>query len=144
MSQDTFRIALGATYKAITGVELERAVYGKPEQATYKSPDEVVSSWMEQIHKDEKLPKHVYMNGDNPASDIVGGNTYGGNTCLVRTGVYQGAGNDKENPASFGVFENVLAAVKTAIRKGLGDDFHFEWGDKIYPVTSSQVISAME
>jgi HAD superfamily hydrolase (TIGR01456 family) len=36
MSQGTFRIALEAIYKSITGVELERVVYGKPELATYK------------------------------------------------------------------------------------------------------------
>lgn len=40
---------------------------------------------------------------------------YGWIICLVRTGVYQGEGNDDHNPASFGVFENILEAVKTAV-----------------------------
>jgi ribonucleotide monophosphatase NagD (HAD superfamily) len=50
------------------------------------------------------------MVGDNnSASDIIGGNMYGGNTCLVRTGVFQGkpGENDPRNPANFGVFDNV-------------------------------------
>lgn len=127
MSQGTFRIGLEAMYKAITGEELERVIYGKPELATYKYADEVIMSWMETIHGEEKLPKNLYMVGDNPASDIVGGNAYGWNTCLVRTGVFQGGENDEQNPASFGVFPNVLEAVKTAIKKQLGDDFRFEW-----------------
>lgn len=85
---------------------------------------------MEIIHNDEKLPKNIYMVGDNPASDIVGGNMYGWNTCLVRTGVFQGGDNDENNPANFGVFKNVLEAVKTAMKKELGKEFNFEWRDE--------------
>ncbi|KAL7266707.1 hypothetical protein RUND412_010738 [Rhizina undulata] len=127
MSQGTFRLALEAMYKAITGVELERTIYGKPELATYKFADDVLSSWMEEIHSDNVLPENVYMIGDNPQSDIIGGNLYGWNTCLVKTGVHQGDENDPENPASFGVFENVLHAVIAAMRKELGQDFKFEF-----------------
>ena len=135
MSQGAFRIGLEAMYKSITGEDLERVVYGKPELATYKYADEVLTSWMEQIHNEEKLPENVYMIGDNPASDIIGGNMYGWNTCLVRTGVFQGGDNDENNPASFGVFTNVLGAVQTAMRKELGDDFKFEWSDeRVNPV----------
>jgi HAD superfamily hydrolase (TIGR01456 family) len=131
MSQGTFRIGLEAMYKALTGVDLERVVYGKPELATYKYADEVITSWMDQIHGEERLPENVYMIGDNPASDIIGGNNYGWNTCLVRTGVFQGGDNDENNPASFGVFPNVLDAVQTALRKELGDDFKMHFDDTI-------------
>ncbi|KAF4631761.1 hypothetical protein G7Y89_g6365 [Cudoniella acicularis] len=144
MSQGTFRIALEAIYKAITGVELERVVYGKPELATYKYADEVMTSWMDTIHNEERLPKNIYMIGDNPQSDIIGGNMYGWNTCLVRTGVYQGEGNDKQNPASFGVFANVLEAVQTALKKELGDDFKLKWSDAMNPVTGNHSVSAIE
>lgn len=144
MSQGTFRIALEAIYKSITGHELERVVYGKPELATYKYADEVMSSWMETIHNEERLPKNIYMIGDNPQSDIVGGNMYGWNTCLVRTGVFQGGDNDKENPANFGVFNNVLEAVQTALKKELGDDFKLNWSDSMNPVTGNQSVSAVE
>jgi HAD superfamily hydrolase (TIGR01456 family) len=144
LSQGTFRIALEAIYKSLTGQELERVVYGKPELATYKYADEIMASWMETIHNEERLPEHIYMIGDNPQSDIVGGNMYGWNTCLVRTGVYQGEGNDKENPASFGVFKNVLEAVQTAIRKELGEDFNFSWSDNMNPVTGDASAPAIE
>ncbi|KAM7183903.1 Cat eye syndrome critical region protein 5 [Rhypophila sp. PSN 637] len=130
MSQGAFRIGLEAMYKALTGVDLERVVYGKPELATYKYADEVIASWMDSLHGEERIPENVYMIGDNPASDIVGGNMYGWNTCLVRTGVFQGGENDEENPANFGVFTNVLEAIKTAMRKELGEDFRFEWDDR--------------
>lgn len=144
MSQGTFRIALEAIYKSITGVELERVVYGKPELATYKYADEIMASWMETIHGEEKLPENIYMIGDNPASDIIGGNNYGWNTCLVRTGVFQGGENDEENPANFGVFPTVLQAVQTALRKQLGDDFRMNWSDSMNPVVGDSSASAIE
>ncbi|KAI1121948.1 HAD-superfamily hydrolase [Nemania abortiva] len=134
MSQGAFRIGLEAMYRSMTGVDLERVVYGKPELATYKYADEVMASWMDQIHGEERLPENIYMIGDNPASDIIGGNMYGWNTCLVRTGVFQGGDNDENNPANFGVFPNVLEAVQTALRKELGDDFKMHFDDTVNPV----------
>ncbi|KAI0852318.1 HAD-like domain-containing protein [Daldinia vernicosa] len=134
MSQGAFRIGLEAMYRALTGIDLERVVYGKPETATYKYADEVLASWMEQLHGEERLPENIYMVGDNPASDIIGGNMYGWNTCLVRTGVFQGGENDENNPANFGVFPNVLEAVQTALRKQLGDDFKMHFDERINPV----------
>lgn len=134
MSQGAFRIGLEAMYKALTGADLERVVYGKPELATYKYADEVLTSWMGELHGEEKLPENIYMIGDNPASDIIGGNMYGWNTCLVRTGVFQGGDNDENNPANFGVFPNVLEAVKKALRAQLGDDFKMFFDEKINPV----------
>ncbi|KAL2267877.1 hypothetical protein VTJ83DRAFT_5154 [Remersonia thermophila] len=146
MSQGAFRIGLEAMYKALTGVELERVVYGKPELATYKYADEVMAAWMDSLHGEERVPDNVYMIGDNPASDIVGGNMYGWNTCLVRTGVFQGGENDEENPASFGVFTNVWEAVTAACRRELGDDFVFAWDEtKVNPVLSNKyAASAVE
>ncbi|KAK7744274.1 hypothetical protein SLS62_010301 [Diatrype stigma] len=143
MSQGAFRIGLEAMYRALTGVDLERVVYGKPELATYKYADEVMTSWMEQLHGEEKLPENIYMIGDNPASDIIGGNMYGWNTCLVRTGVFQGGDNDENNPANFGVFPNVLEAVQTALRKQLGDDFKMFFDEEsINPVFNDHKASA--
>ena len=140
MSQGAFRIALEAMYKALTGADLERVVYGKPETATYRYADEVLESWMGELHgpDNKRLPRNVYMVGDNPASDIVGGNTYGWNTCLVRTGVFQGGDNDPNNPASFGVFPNVLDAVRTALRKELGKGFKLYFDDRVNPVHHSK------
>ncbi|RSL51135.1 hypothetical protein CEP52_009848 [Fusarium oligoseptatum] len=134
MSQGAFRIGLEAMYKALTGADLERVVYGKPELATYKYADDVLTSWMGELHGEEKLPQNIYMIGDNPASDIIGGNMYGWNTCLVRTGVFQGGDNDENNPANFGVFPNVLEAVKKALRQELGSDFKCFFDETVNPV----------
>jgi len=136
MSQGAFRIGLEAMYKALTGADLERVVYGKPELATYKYADDVLTSWMGELHGEERLPENIYMIGDNPASDIVGGNMYGWNTCLVRTGVFQGGpgSNDENNPATCGSFANVLEAVKFALRAQLGEDFKCYFDEKINPV----------
>ncbi|BCS20835.1 uncharacterized protein APUU_21267S [Aspergillus puulaauensis] len=135
-----FRVALEAQYKALTGLDLDRLVYGKPERATYICADEVFKDWMEEIHNQRTLPENIYMIGDNPQSDIIGGNLYGWNTCLVRTGVFRGDGNDTNNPANFGVFDHVLDAVKAAIRKELGDDFKFEWD----PQSQHSPVAAVE
>ena len=40
------------------------------------------------------------MIGDNPKSDIKGGNNAGWITILVKTGIFKGV-NDKENPATY-------------------------------------------
>lgn len=142
MTQGLFRIGVEAMYKALTGLDLERIVYGKPEMATYKYADEVITSWMEEIHNEKSLPKNIYMIGDNPASDIIGGNMYGWNTCLVRTGVFQGEGNDEQSPANFGVFDNVLDAVQASVRKELGKEFKFNFNPKANPVLHGQGASA--
>lgn len=127
LTQGAFRIAVEAQWKALTGCDLERVVYGKPELATYKFADEVMKNWMKEIHNENTIPQNIYMIGDNPQSDIIGGNMYGWNTCLVRTGVFQGGENDEENPANFGVFPTVLQAVQAAVRKELGKEFGLEW-----------------
>ncbi|OQD75683.1 hypothetical protein PENDEC_c006G01083 [Penicillium decumbens] len=124
------RLAVEAHYKAVSGRDLERTLYGKPERATYVYADEVLAAWMEELYGEKRLPKNIYMVGDNPASDIIGGNMYGWNTCLVRTGVFQGGENDELNPANFGVFPNVLEAVKAALAKELGPEFKLKWDPK--------------
>ncbi|KAL2823887.1 HAD-like domain-containing protein [Aspergillus cavernicola] len=144
LTQGAYRISIEAQYKALTGVDLERVVYGKPERATYDYADEVLRSWMEQIHNEKHLPENIYMVGDNPASDICGGNMHGWNTCLVRTGVFQGGDNDEQNPANFGVFPNVLEAVKAAVRKELGKEFKMKWNPKVNPVLHGNSTSAVE
>lgn len=146
MTQGAFRISIETMYKSLTGVDLERVVYGKPELATYKYADEVLKTWMEEIHNENKIPANIYMVGDNPASDIIGGNMYGWNTCLVRTGIFQGGPgeNDPNNPANFGVFDHVLDAVKAVVRKELGKEFKFKWNEKVNPVLHGDGNAAVE
>ena len=139
-----FRLAVEAQYKALSGQDLQRVLYGKPERATYVYSDEVMAEWMEEIHGEKRLPDNIYMVGDNPQSDIIGGNMYGWKTCLVRTGVFQGGENDVDNPANFGVFKHVLDAVKGAIRKECGEDFVFKWDPNNNPVVHADSSSAVE
>lgn len=59
---------------------------------------------------------NIYMIGDNPESDIAGGNGVGWITILVRSGVFKPTnqtsfdGNDKKNPATH-VVENFKEAI---------------------------------
>lgn len=59
------------------------------------------------------------MVGDNPRSDIKGGNDYGWNTILVRTGVYRD-GDFVVDPSlpkpNFGIADNVQEAVEQALK----------------------------
>ncbi|RPA97330.1 HAD-superfamily subfamily IIA hydrolase [Choiromyces venosus 120613-1] len=135
-SHGTFGLALKTMCKSLTGVELERTIYGKPERATYTYADDVLTSWMEEIHSNKVLPENVYMIGDNLQSDIICGNLYGWNTCL-------GGKNDKENPAPIGVLENALAAVTTAMPRELGEGFKFDL-DAENPVLVNRAMSAVE
>jgi ribonucleotide monophosphatase NagD (HAD superfamily) len=86
--------------------------------ATYTYVDASIRAWITEIHNEDHIPKDIYMVGDNPTSDIIGGNMYGGNTCLVRTGVFQG------KPGENDVYLTMCWRLsKTAVRKQLGKEF---------------------
>ena len=55
------------------------------------------------------------MIGDNPATDIKGANEGGWVSILVKTGVFQGEGNDEENPALY-VADNFLDSIKLILK----------------------------
>ena len=71
---------------------------------------------------------NFYMIGDNPESDIAGGNAKGWSTVLVKTGVFDpkadsstSDGNDKKNPATY-VAEDFEEAINWIYEKeGLHD-----------------------
>jgi HAD superfamily hydrolase (TIGR01456 family) len=100
LGQGGFREALEGVWAAMTGggVELEKVVMGKPHQPTYAFAEKRLIAHRKQLlsHFDGKLGhlKHVYMVGDNPESDILGGNSYESPhgtdwvSILVQTGVY--------------------------------------------------------
>lgn len=81
-----------------TGVQLQKTVMGKPYQATYEFAEKRLMSHRRHLYSN--LPgrlaplRRVYMVGDNPASDIAGGNDYRSPhgtdwaSILVQTGVY--------------------------------------------------------
>lgn len=57
------------------------------------------------------------MIGDNPASDIAGGNLVGWTTILVKTGVFKAStgGNDKKHPATY-VVDDFKEAIELISR----------------------------
>ncbi|OCK77972.1 cat eye syndrome critical region protein 5 precursor [Lepidopterella palustris CBS 459.81] len=90
LGQGGFREALEGVWAAITGgprmgVELEKTVIGKPFQATFEFAERKLLTHRADLVREQELGraeqkvgrlKRVYMVGDNPASDIRGGNTF--------------------------------------------------------------------
>ncbi|OAL05708.1 HAD-superfamily hydrolase [Phaeosphaeriaceae sp. SRC1lsM3a] len=103
LGQGGFREAMEGIWAAITGgpangVELQKIVMGKPYQPTYEFAEKRLIAHREELnrlHNAQVGPlKRVYMVGDNPASDIAGGNNYKSPygsewaSILVQTGVF--------------------------------------------------------
>jgi HAD superfamily hydrolase (TIGR01456 family) len=103
LGQGGFREALEGIWAAITGgpskgVQLQKVVMGKPYKPTYEFAEKRLIAHRRELTKNENTRlgplKRVYMVGDNPASDIAGGNNYESPygtdwaSILVKTGVY--------------------------------------------------------
>lgn len=124
--QGAFRIAVREIYKQMNnGLELNDDVWGKPHKIAFKYAETVLSNEWLKINKntDMNTPpvfENVYMVGDNPESDIKGGNDYGWNTILLKTGVYKD-GDFKMRPnlskPNLGIFDNVWDGVNEALKK---------------------------
>eukprot|EP01084_Bolivina_argentea_P239087 401805_1 len=95
------------TFKRLTGKELNGIQFGKPAIETFNYAENVL------INEANKLGYNdideVYMIGDNPDGDIIGGNNKGWKTILVKSGVYQDGKMDPQNP--FIIHENAQEAV---------------------------------
>ena len=92
-------------FKAQYGYELEVDQYGKP---TLLTMDYAERQLRKRAKKEGVEITNFYMIGDNPESDIAGGNAKGWNTVLVKTGVFDPKadtstkdGNDKKHPATY-------------------------------------------
>ncbi|QPG74817.1 hypothetical protein FOA43_002153 [Brettanomyces nanus] len=137
LGQGAVKLAVESLYSKMNdGMPLQSLTLGKPYKVSYDYAYHILIDWREKLlsgntDSDVCLPelndppikspfKHVYMVGDNPESDILGGNDYGWNTILVRTGVYKD-GDFVTNPAlpqpNFGIVDNVKEAVKIALEK---------------------------
>lgn len=105
LGQGGFREALEGVWAALTGGEkkgvvLQKIVMGKPHRPTYEFAEKRLIAHREQLLAkfDGRVGhlKRVYMVGDNPESDILGGNSYRSPfgtdwiSVLVQTGVYVG------------------------------------------------------
>jgi len=88
--------------------------YGKPELVTYEYAEQLLQD--EAQKQDSRIVLgNQYMIGDNPKSDIAGGNLRGMTTILVRTGVFKDEGNDEEHPATY-VVEDFKDAIDLILK----------------------------
>jgi len=125
LGQGGFREALEGVWAAVTGgenmgVKLHKTVIGKPFKDTYDFAEKRLRQHRDDMARGEsQVPlKKVYMVGDNPESDIRGGNmhksAFGSEwlSILVRTGVYDG-GEPSYQPRV--IVDDVYEAVQWAI-----------------------------
>ncbi|PWN21510.1 HAD-superfamily hydrolase [Microstroma glucosiphilum] len=141
LGQGAFADAFKAVYKAVTGLDLQYTTFGKPSKLTYEYADKLLKDQIAQqlnavpsgsnTLTEAEAPNapaispttpdklKVYMVGDNPESDIRGGNDFGWETCLVQTGVYKSSQGQPKYPATM-IVQDVEEAVRTALER--------EWG----------------
>jgi HAD superfamily hydrolase (TIGR01456 family) len=128
LGQGGFREALEGVWAAVTGgpqagVELHKVVMGKPHRPTYEFAEKRLIAHRKKLlqgynGKVDDL-KRVYMVGDNPESDILGGNSYESPygtdwaSILVQTGVYVEGTVPKHQPRK--IVGDVWDAVNWAV-----------------------------
>ncbi|KAF2275015.1 HAD-superfamily hydrolase [Westerdykella ornata] len=144
LGQGGFRAALEGVWAAVTGgerngVELKKTVLGKPHRPTYEFAEKILIAHRRELvqragaNPDELGPlKRVYMVGDNPESDILGGNSFESGhgtdwvSVLVETGVYTKGTEPAHRPSK--IVEDVGAAVEWAVAENEGwDEGVREW-----------------
>lgn len=133
--QGAFRIAIRELYKELNnGNELNDTVYGKPQIESYAFADKVLIDYWRKLNNLKSIGSeltflqsysneyfdNVVMVGDNPKSDIAGGNNFGWETALVKTGVYKDGDFEIDRnlaKPTLGVFNDVYDAVMQSIEK---------------------------
>ncbi|KAI9819125.1 MAG: hypothetical protein M1827_007281 [Pycnora praestabilis] len=130
LGQGGFREALEGVWAAVTGgpqvgVELQKTIIGKPYQETYEFAEKRLRAHRQTLAGGGKIGplKKVYMVGDNPESDIRGGNEYKSPhgsewpSILVKSGVFNG-GEPAYQP------KKIVDGVLQAVRWGLQESGH--------------------
>ncbi|KAK9472058.1 HAD-like domain-containing protein [Dipodascopsis tothii] len=113
--QGAFRACIESAYKEYTGADLRSVIIGKPFTETYDFADKVLREFR-QTHGHTGELERVYMVGDNPASDIMGANSYGWKSMLVKTGVYREAEHRELVATPDFYCEDVFNAVRQALK----------------------------
>ncbi|KAK5009864.1 hypothetical protein LTR28_013005 [Elasticomyces elasticus] len=122
LGQGGFRESFEGLWKAVTGgAELKKEIIGKPYFKTYEFAERRLKAHRKDLFPVRGAPmlRKVYMVGDNPASDIEGGNRYKSpfgsewSSILVKTGVYTG-GEPAAQPTA--IVEDVYDAVRWAVK----------------------------
>lgn len=134
--QGAFRLSVRELYKQLNdGNQLDDTILGKPWPVSFAFAEFVLGNEWKRINgvvnndknnlpelgvrPTEKMFKKVYMVGDNPESDIKGGNDYGWETILVKTGVYKDGDfrrNNKLARPTLGIFDDVWEGVDAALK----------------------------
>lgn len=132
--QGAFRLINRRLYAALNDdLPLTDYVVGKPTKLTYDFAHQLLIDWHGKLitnttsSPEQRLPTlgitpdsspfdNIYMVGDNPASDIIGAQRYGWNSCLVRTGVYQDGTSLGEIKPTM-IVNNVYDAVRSVVDK---------------------------
>ncbi|EJS42833.1 YKR070W [Saccharomyces arboricola H-6] len=131
--QGAFRLLVRRLYSELNGEPLQDYTLGKPTKLTYDFAHHVLIDWEKRLSGKvdqsikQKLPllgsqpstspfHSVFMVGDNPASDIIGAQNYGWNSCLVKTGVYKEGDNLKECKPTM-IVDDVFDAVTKTLGK---------------------------
>ncbi|KAJ3024300.1 hypothetical protein HKX48_003125 [Thoreauomyces humboldtii] len=110
--QGGFVRALGGVWKELSGSDLKiDTQFGKPSAATYDYAKAVMTDFAGSI------PPHVYMVGDNPASDIQGANINGWKSILVETGVYRPGVKLTEAQRPTTIVNDVASAVDWILKE---------------------------
>ncbi|CAI4555107.1 BGP_1a_G0033810.mRNA.1.CDS.1 [Saccharomyces cerevisiae] len=131
--QGAFRLLVRRLYLELNGEPLQDYTLGKPTKLTYDFAHHVLIDWEKRLSgkigqsvkqklpllgtKPSTSPFHaVFMVGDNPASDIIGAQNYGWNSCLVKTGVYNEGDDLKECKPTL-IVNDVFDAVTKTLEK---------------------------
>lgn len=120
LGQGAFKILLESLYYNLTKRKLVSEQIGKPSRVTYEYARQVLADYQAQLsHGSAQQEAHVYMVGDNKASDIKGANDFGWSSILVKTGVFQGTKEEGEsgNIAATFCVEDVGTAVDLVLRR---------------------------
>ena len=139
-TQDTLRvepfraIAIGQLARELeaAGQSVIHMQFGQP---TTGAPKAALAAVRDALDHDppgywESLPLRqrfgaIFAVGDNPHADVAGANAAGAPwvSVLVRTGVFQGAGNSPDHPAAI-VVDDVAAAVRSALHRSRAATWH--------------------
>lgn len=130
LGQGGFQAAFKGVWDAVTDgkIPLQYTLIGKPSQSTFEFAEKRLVEHRNELlgiapssTADERTGlRKVYMVGDNPESDIAGGNRYNSSLCsrwdtiLVKSGVYNG-GEPAHRPSM--IVDDVLDAVEWALNQ---------------------------
>lgn len=106
ITEGSFRESLCHLYKLVTKKELKYQILGKPFEISYNYAKKI-------LNQSQKIEKY-YAIGDNPESDIKGGNLQKWETILVQTGLHKE--NCQTNPAKY-VCKNVYEAIEIILKE---------------------------